>query len=129
MIAREGSSTLDGRCLANVVYKIVPEAAWRAACLTGVYRGSDDDLRDGFIHLSAADQVEGTAARHFLNQSGLLLVAFRSEDLGPALRFEASRNGALFPHLYGELQTGLALCETTMTAGSDGVPRANKDLA
>jgi uncharacterized protein (DUF952 family) len=109
--------------MSNSVYKIVAAQDWRAACRVGVYKGSADDARDGFIHLSLADQIEGTAARHFANQHGLLLVAFDAETLGPGLRYEASRNGALFPHYYAELRTDLALWESPMTVGEDGVPR------
>lgn len=108
----------------NTVYKIVTAAEWRAACQTGSYKGSLDDQRDGFIHLSTGAQVEGTAARHFSNQHGLLLVAFDVRSLGAQLIFESSRNGDLFPHLYGELPTTLAISEHLMTVEPDGVPRA-----
>lgn len=107
----------------NTVYKIVTEAEWRAACRDGTYRGSADDQRDGFIHLSSADQIAGTAARHFLNRDGLIIVAFDARSLGDSLRFEPSRGGALFPHYYGELPTRLALWEKPMIVGNDGVPR------
>jgi uncharacterized protein (DUF952 family) len=108
----------------NTVYKIVDEAEWRKAERTGAYRGSPDDLRDGFIHLSFPDQIEGTATRHFRNRTGLLLIAFSAEALGPALKQEASRGGALFPHLYAELPTMVALWQKPMILGDDGVPRA-----
>lgn len=91
----------------TLVFKICPAGAWAAAQAAGHYAGSPDDARDGFIHLSAADQVEATLARHFAGQDGLLLVAFNAADLG-GLRWEASRGGALFPHLYGVLATGAA---------------------
>lgn len=110
--------------MSNIVYKIVEEAVWRDAQCDGVFRGSPDDLRDGFIHLSFADQVEATAARHFRNCTGLLLVAFPIDALGPALKQEASRGGALFPHLYAELPTSAALWEKSMILDSDGIPRA-----
>ena len=110
--------------VSNIVYKIVDEADWRAAQRSGSYHGSADDQRDGYIHLSFAEQVEGTAARHFKNRSGLLLLAFVAEKLGDALRLEQSRGGALFPHLYAELATANALWEHHMIVGEDGVPRA-----
>ena len=115
--------------MTNTVYKIVSAADWRDACRDGVYRGSVDDRRDGFIHLSTGDQLEGTAERHFLNRDDLLLVAFDAAALGAPLRFEPSRGGALFPHLYGELATGLARWEKPMTVGTDGVPRAAMENA
>jgi uncharacterized protein (DUF952 family) len=108
-----------------IVYKIVVETDWRTAQRSGFYRGSADDQRDGYIHLSFAEQVEGTAARHFNHQSGLLLIAFDAEKLGDALRLERSRGGALFPHLYAELATSNALWEHRMIVGEDGVPRAS----
>jgi len=90
------------------IYKICDQAEWRAATAVGVYRGSSDDLRDGFIHFSLAEQLRATAAKWFAGRTDLLLIAFDPHTLGPALRYEASRGGALFPHLYAELPTGLA---------------------
>lgn len=114
--------------MSNVVYKIMIEAAWREAQRLGAYRGSPDDLRDGFIHLSYADQIEGTAARHFRGRTGLLLVALAADQLGAALKQETSRGGALFPHLYAELPTSAALWEKPMELGADGVPRVAGDM-
>src|SRR3712207_877753 len=89
--------------LMALVFKIAPEGLWRAAEAAGVFTGAPVDQQDGFIHLSTADQVRETADRHFAGQEDLLLVAVAEEDLGPALRYEPSRGGALFPHLYGSL--------------------------
>jgi uncharacterized protein (DUF952 family) len=91
-----------------LIYKICPRTEWEAALATGVYQGSEVDRRDGFIHFSSKDQVDETLRKHFEGQRGLLLVAVDPDALGPALRFEASRGGALFPHLYGELPVSLA---------------------
>jgi uncharacterized protein (DUF952 family) len=102
------------------IYKICPAAAWREAKDAGVYRGSADDRRDGFIHFSAASQVAGTAAKHFAGQSGLLLVAVDAEALGAALRWEPSRGGELFPHLYGDLDPGVATAVVDLPARPDG---------
>ena len=114
--------------MTNIVYKIVGENDWREAQRRGAYLGSADDLRDGFIHLSLASQIEGTSSRHFRNRSGLLLVAFPAERLGDALKMEPSRDGALFPHLYGTLQPVDALWERPMRLDADGVPRVTGDL-
>jgi len=95
--------------MSEIVYKILPRAAWTAAVAAGVYHGSADDQRDGFIHLSRASQLEGTLRKHFAGQTDLVLVSLSSEALGAALRFEVSRGGELFPHLYGPLATALAL--------------------
>lgn len=92
------------------------------ACQHGAFAGSRDDLRDGFVHLSAGHQLAGTLAKYFRNQDDLLLIAFRSSDLGPGLKFEPSRGGELFPHLYGPLPTALAVWQRPLKLGPDGVP-------
>jgi len=104
----------------SLIYKICPASAWREAERQGIYRGSRDDARDGFIHFSTADQVAGTARKHFFGQKGLFLVEVETEALGPALRWERSRNDDLFPHLYGELDLGAVKRVLTMHARSDG---------
>jgi len=85
------------------LYKICPASLWREAERQGVFRGSEHDLRDGLIHFSTAEQAAETAARHFAGQDDLLLIAVDSARLGSALKWEPSRGGALFPHLYGAL--------------------------
>lgn len=109
------------------VYKIVPEPAWRAAEQSGHYTGSPDDWRDGYIHLSAADQVPGTLAKYFRGQSDLLLIAFATGDLGPQLKWETSRGGALFPHYYGALPTASALWQRRLALGPDGIAHVEQD--
>lgn len=86
-----------------LIYKITPEAPWRAAEADGSFTGAPVDAADGYIHFSTAEQARETAARHFAGQSDLLLVAVEAAALGAALRWEPSRGGALFPHLYGPL--------------------------
>ena len=88
------------------IYKICPASAWREAERQGIYRGSADDMRDGFIHFSTAAQVAETARKHFFGQTGLFLIEVDADALGDALRWEPSRNDELFPHLYGELDLG-----------------------
>ena len=78
-----------------LVYKILTAAQWAAATCDGVFRGAPVDLADGYVHLSAADQVRETAARHFASAPDLVLAACDPASLGPALRWEASRGGAL----------------------------------
>jgi uncharacterized protein (DUF952 family) len=85
------------------LYKICPRALWQAAEREGVFRGAPVDRRDGYIHLSAADQVIETAARHFAGMDDLVLVAVDAAALAGNLRWEPSRGGALFPHLYADL--------------------------
>lgn len=89
--------------MVSVIYKIVRTDEWRLAQQQGVYHGSADDRRDGFIHFSNASQVAGTLAKHFSGEEGLYLLAIEEHRLGDALRWESSRNGQLFPHLYRAL--------------------------
>jgi len=104
----------------STIYKICPASAWREAERQGVYRGSPDDARDGFIHFSTAPQVMETARKHFFGQKALFLVEVDADALGPALRWERSRNDELFPHLYGELDIGAVTAILDMRAQSDG---------
>lgn len=92
-----------------MIFKIVTQPAWLKALEAGVFMGAAIDLADGFIHFSDVSQVEETARRHFPGQTDLLLVAFDEGALGPALKWEASRGGALFPHLYASLDPATAL--------------------
>ncbi|RYZ05227.1 MAG: DUF952 domain-containing protein [Myxococcales bacterium] len=85
------------------VYRLLSIAAWQRAQSEGHFLGSEHDERDGFIHLSTAEQVAETAARHYARQPSLLLLWVKTAELGASLRFEPSRGGALFPHLYGPL--------------------------
>lgn len=105
-----------------IIYKVLPASDWTTASAQGVFLGSRDDVRDGFIHLSAAHQLGGTLGKYFRDQKDLLLVAFRSADLGPDLKYESSRGGDLFPHLYGPLPTTLSLWQRPLDLGPDGVP-------
>jgi uncharacterized protein (DUF952 family) len=86
-----------------MIYKICEREAWRAAEEEQTYRGSAVDARDGFIHFSTAAQVAETAAKHFAGATGLMLIAVDGEALGAALKWERSRGGDLFPHLYAAL--------------------------
>jgi uncharacterized protein (DUF952 family) len=104
----------------RTIYKICPASAWREAERQGIFRGSADDLRDGFIHFSTAPQVVGTARKHFAGQTGLFLIAIDTDALGDALRWEVSRGGELFPHLYGDLDLGHVTAVMDMRTRSDG---------
>jgi len=87
----------------TTIYKICEQKAWLAAEHHGEFRGSEADARDGFIHFSTAAQLAGTAAKHFAGAADLLLVAVDADALGQELRWEGSRGGDLFPHLYAVL--------------------------
>lgn len=92
--------------MTHLVFKIVDRASWQALPAAAPFDGSAVDVRDGFIHFSGASQLAETAARHFAGQRDLLLVAVDPAALGDALRWERSRHGEPFPHLYGSLPRG-----------------------
>lgn len=104
----------------QLIYKIINKELWSAADATGVFEGASIDLQDGYIHFSTANQSEETAAKHFAGQKDLLLVAVQTDTLGDALKWEPSRGGALFPHLYGSLNTGDALWVKELFVAEDG---------
>jgi len=84
-------------------FKILTADQWAAFQSAGIFAGAPVDLADGYIHLSAADQVQGTLDKHFAGQGGLVLAEVDLAALGDAVRWEVSRGGALFPHIYGPL--------------------------
>lgn len=93
----------------TLVYKIMTRRAWTDAEVSGAYIGSPLDLKDGFIHLSTAEQAHETARLHFRGQSDLIVVGFEAEGFGDGLKWEPSRGGELFPHLYQALPVKGAL--------------------
>lgn len=93
---------------------------WAAAVAAGAYPGSSQDLADGFIHFSTADQVEASAAKHRAGQHGLVLLTVDAAALGPALRWEPARGGDLFPHLYGPLPVSAVVAVDDLPLGPDG---------
>lgn len=103
-----------------LIYKISPRALWRRAEDIGRFEGAPIDRTDGYIHFSTAAQVAETAARHFAGAADLVLVAVDADDLGPALRYEPSRGGELFPHLYAELDLTAVRSVTDLPLGADG---------
>ncbi len=104
----------------TLIYKICSAPAWREAERRGIFAGSADDARDGFIHFSTAAQVEGTLARHFAGEADLFLIAVEAEGLGEALKWETSRGGELFPHLYAALDTHAAQSVVALRLRGDG---------
>lgn len=106
--------------MAILIYKICPAALWREAEAAGQFDGAPVDLADGFIHFSTAEQVVETAERHFAGQDGLLLIALDEANLGAALKYEPSRGGALFPHLFAPLPMSAVAWVRPLPLGSDG---------
>jgi uncharacterized protein (DUF952 family) len=113
---------------AQSVFKVAARAAWDDACREGRFNGSADDLRDGFIHLSALHQLSATLAKHFKGQTDLVLVALDTGVLGDALRWELARDGDLFPHLYAGLPTTAAREVRALEIDGNGVPIVPEDV-
>jgi uncharacterized protein (DUF952 family) len=102
------------------IYKICERAQWRAAEAAGQFRGSTVDERDGFIHFSTAAQLAETASKHFAKAADLMLVAVDSAALGAELKWELSRGGDLFPHLYAALPLKTVRWARLLPAEIDG---------
>ena len=103
------------------IYKILSAAEWAQAQRAGVFEGSAVDHADGYIHFSTATQARETAAKHFAGQSGLLLLSVEPAICPDAdWRWEPSRGGALFPHLYGALDLECVVSVDELPLGDDG---------
>lgn len=89
--------------MTRTAFKILTAAQWAQFEADGIFHGAPVDLADGYIHLSAADEVQGTLDKHFAGQAGLVIAEVDLEMLGGDIRWEVSRGGALFPHVYGSL--------------------------
>ncbi len=89
--------------MTNIAYKILTSSQWEAFEAEGMFYGAPVDVADGYIHLSTADQLEETLDKHFSGQSGLVVAEIDLSGFGDTLRWEPSRGGALFPHLYAPL--------------------------
>lgn len=103
-----------------VIYKICTENEWRQLQEKGRFLGSADDLRDGFVHLSGPDQVGRTASKFFAGRPDLVLLAINPDQLGNALRWEASESGTLYPHLYAPLPLDAVAAATPLALDPDG---------
>jgi uncharacterized protein (DUF952 family) len=109
------------------VFKVATRQAWEKACRLGAFAGSSDDQRDGFIHLSAAHQLAGTLAKHFKGQTDLVLITLDAAALGDELKWEPSREGDLFPHLYAALPTAAARKVRALDWDDTGLPIVPED--
>jgi uncharacterized protein (DUF952 family) len=106
--------------LRMIVYKIVATEEWVRARAAGVFAGASVDRADGFIHFSTAEQAPETAAKWFAGQGDLTLAAIDAEALGAGLRWEPSRGGAIFPHLYAALPMSAVVWSRPLPLGPDG---------
>jgi uncharacterized protein (DUF952 family) len=110
--------------MAKWIYKLAPQSLWQEAQQAGIFEGAPVDLEDGFIHFSTAAQVQETAAKHFAGQQDLLLLVIAVDSLeemtGP-LKWEPSRGGDLFPHLYAKLPLEAVIAQASLALGPDGL--------
>ncbi|HXC28672.1 MAG TPA: DUF952 domain-containing protein [Stellaceae bacterium] len=104
-----------------MIYHMCRAGEWAAAIKAGSYCGSPQDLTDGFIHFSTAAQIVESARKHRAGQEGLLLVAVEADRLGDRVKWETSRGGDLFPHLYGPLDPGESTSVRPLPLSSDGL--------
>jgi len=103
-----------------LIYKVLTEAEYADLERLGEIPGSAADIADGFVHLSTAEQLPGTLAKHFAGQGGLWLLSLESGDLGDALEWEPARDGALFPHLYAALRLSDVIEARPLMPDTDG---------
>ncbi len=103
-----------------LIYKIFRRPEWDAFRAAGETLGAPIDLADGYIHISTAAQVAETASKYFTAESDLVLVALNADTLGPALKWEPSRGGALFPHLYRRLALSDVVWDKSLPLGATG---------
>lgn len=109
--------------MTEAAYKIMSADDWRSALAEGRYEGSAVDLADGYIHMSTDVQLAETARRHYAGQDGLVLLTVALDRVGDALVWEASRGGALFPHLYAPLPVSAVVASRAFSVAEDGAMR------
>lgn len=115
--------------MSDPIYKILPAPLWQEAERAGALRGAPVDIADGFIHFSTASQAKETARRHFAGMDDLLLVAVDPMPLGDALKWEPSRGGDLFPHLYAPLPVSAVLSVRPLPLSPQGLHEFPSDIA
>ena len=104
-----------------IIYKVCSKVAWEEIRRLTFWNGSPHDLRDGFIHFSTASQLDGTVRKHYAGQTDLMLLAIDADTLGDALKWEPSRDGDLFPHLYGPLPISTVASAQDLAMSPDGM--------
>lgn len=102
------------------IYKVVSTYEWQEASESGIFKGAAIDLTDGYIHFSTKEQVQETVDKHFQGQDNLLLIRFEAGQFGEDLKWEVSRGGALFPHLYADLPCDSAESTWELPMNEDG---------
>ena len=104
----------------SLIYKVVSRDDWESARKSGVFKGVSIDIQDDYIHFSTHAQVQETVAKHFAGQQDLLIVAVETESLGEQIKWESSRGGDLFPHLYDDLHFSSVVWEEDLPLEESG---------
>ncbi|WP_026986774.1 DUF952 domain-containing protein [Fodinicurvata fenggangensis] len=112
----------------SFIYHVCHRTDWTEAVDQGSHQGSEDDRRDGFIHFSTAAQLRESVAKHRAGQDDLVLLEVAPSSLGKNLKWEASRNGALFPHLHGPLDPAVVRRSWPLPLGQNGSHLFPEDL-
>ena len=112
----------------QLIYHVCEAEEWFLAKISGIYSGSSQDQKDGFIHFSSGLQVIGSVAKHRAGQDNLILLEVDAQKLGSALKWELSRNDEKFPHLYGDLPVAAVTRSFALTLNSSGTHLFPKDL-
>ncbi len=111
-----------------MIYKVCSKMVWEEIRRFTSWNGSPHDLHDGFIHFSTASQLEGTVRKHYAGQTDLMLLAIDADTLGAALKWEPSRGGELFPHLYGPLPISTVASAQSLAMSPDDTINDNRRL-
>ncbi len=105
----------------GVAYKVLTAAQMAQFEQDGRFAGAPVDLADGYIHMSTVEQLGETVAKHFAGQDDLFVLAIDLVTLGDAVKWEPSRGGALFPHLYASLPRSAVIAQAPLSRCPDGV--------
>ena len=112
----------------SLIYKVCNNNEWKKALEVGCYKGSEIDIKDGYIHFSTKEQLKETVDKHFKKQENLIIITFKTADLVENIKWEPARNGDLFPHYYGLIDTNFAQYIYFLELGADGIHKFPKNF-
>ena len=112
----------------SLIYKICSNSEWEKALEEGFYKGSETDIKDGYIHFSTKEQLKETVDKHFKKQENLIIITFNTTDLVENIKWEPARNGDLFPHCYGFIDINFAHNIYSLELGTDGIHKFPKNF-
>ena len=112
----------------SLIYKVCNNNEWKKALEVGCYKGSEIDIKDGYIHFSTKEQLKETVDKHFKKQENLIIITFNTTDLVENIKWEPARNGDLFPHYYGFIDINFAHNIYSLELGTDGIHKFPKNF-